>query len=322
MVPCLQGETINILFIGNSFTHSAGAVNRYIEAMLETNSGFSDVNAVSTAISGWYLDQHAANTSSSYAQLTSGTDWDYIVLQEYSTGTSTATLDSRMIPGGTSLYNTILSNSPTAQVLLYETWARPASGTTIDLQTIQTGYQALQTTLNSLADSFNADAGSVIAPNVQIVKAGTAWADVLNTTGLNLYAADNYHQNALGNYTTALQFYKSITGDTNVQDMYGLLGASTVVTTNNASIVSTLSSDQAAKIQLRADGLDIPGQLLSASYQGSYSTAVWTTSEVYKNGKFVADSNKATFTNESTVSNEILTVTGEGTVLTLREIST
>ena len=326
----VQAEQVNILFVGNSFTMNAGGVNNFVQAMLETNSDYmagKTLNVLSTAVGGKNFDYHATSGTASYSAITGSTTWDYIVLQDYSTNANDV---PSMLAGGEKLYDLIhASNSKDAQVYLYETWERGKTAHPITYNTVQIGYRALETALDS---RFSDD------KDIEIVQAGTKYLDLQQTSTVNPYNAseDNYHQSAYGNYATALQFYKAITGDTDVQNIYTLLQttASANASSKAAGVLTNLSAvagseanaqTSAGTIQKRADHIPLtattgttPGKILNTPYSGSYGSATWTddASGNYWDGRFITAS--AALTGENTVSGATpLTITGAETVLTL-----
>lgn len=210
-------EDLNILISGNSFTQTNGDLNTYLGAMLKTDTVFAgnydSINLLKTSISGTTLLQRSAAGGATMNAIQSATPYDYIILQEYSTGTQTTKLSETaninvMTSGAAKLYGAIRNSvSSDAEILLFETWERTG---TISLETIQTGYGVLASAGNNF---MGTDSSS-------IVTVGTTWTDIKNLTGLNLYHTDNYHQNVLGTYTNALKFYQKITGNTNVEGMY------------------------------------------------------------------------------------------------------
>ncbi|MDO4627762.1 MAG: hypothetical protein Q4C70_01125 [Planctomycetia bacterium] len=125
----IRADDLNILVVGNSFTQTNGDLNAYIGAMLKTDTtfaaGYDFINLLKTSVNGQTLLYHSGSGSATYKAITSDTAYDYIILQEYSTGTQTTNLSTGiningMTDGGTKLYKTILdSASKDAEILLY-----------------------------------------------------------------------------------------------------------------------------------------------------------------------------------------------------------
>ena len=226
-----------VLFVGNSFTQSAGNSGTNYNAAnitdannentggvpgifkkMATEGGFNNVSVTIEAVGGQTLAYHYANKAS----IIGGTSWDFVALQEYSTrpltsasgdgnGTNIAAFRSAVQNRNTLIH----TKNPAAKVLLYETWARPDK--------IMGGYfpnlQAMQTQLKNSYSAAATDFGLAgYAP------AGDAFLQAI-TNGLandpttpasegpvTLWNSDNYHASAYGSYLVASIFYEEILG--------------------------------------------------------------------------------------------------------------
>jgi hypothetical protein len=76
----VPGDTIKVLFLGNSFTHYYSLTNTIRQIAASAGKTFT---VSQSAIDGYRLRQHWTNTTS--MNLLQNQSWDYVVLQEQST---------------------------------------------------------------------------------------------------------------------------------------------------------------------------------------------------------------------------------------------
>jgi hypothetical protein len=232
-----SGNASSVLFVGNSFTQSAGNAGQAYNAAAITDAngtgiggvpgifkklamegGFLEVNVTVETNGGQTLAFHLATESETIGSQA----WDWVVLQEYSTrpllsasgdanGTNIAAFRSAI----SEIKNlTALKNSST-RLLLYETWARPDK--------IAAGYfPNLASMQNELRSSYSAAANDLglqgWAPVgdafLQGIAAGLANDPTTAFTEgpVSLWNSDNYHASAYGSYLAANVFYAKILG--------------------------------------------------------------------------------------------------------------
>ncbi len=204
-------QPLNLLFIGNSFT--AGGPIAHLVRDLATDAGWATPNVQYVAPGGQTLGFHLTNPDRLNAIDLGG--WDYVVLQELSTGpTDNAGDPAAFKSDATSLYDRVKLASPTSQVLLFETWARQADhsfypGTFTDPAQMQA---QLRTHYNDAADNYiPANATAAVKTDVAVAPVGDAWENYLNSGGpIRLHDTDDYHAGPNGQYLTSSVIYSTI----------------------------------------------------------------------------------------------------------------
>jgi hypothetical protein len=195
----ITNDSINILFIGNSYTHMnnmpaifdkiANAKGKLVHVEKNTQSG------ASFQVHTTRLDLYESIKSR---------NWDFIVLQGYSRELShTIThIDSATIPFLNQIIDTINLYNPCVNLLLYNTWGykygfadREEINSYDKMQdSIIKGYRYLNTIYN-----------------IPIVPVGMVWRNVIKANPkLNLYKEDNEHPNKIGSYLSACTFFSAI----------------------------------------------------------------------------------------------------------------
>lgn len=115
---------VNILFYGNSFTQGAGGVERIVAEVAQA-AGLARPNVVTAAISGASLSQHLAfNTAIVSGSLPAGETWDAVVLQDHSLQCTHLGDPQGHRDAVLGLAAAVRAHSPSASVVLFETWAR------------------------------------------------------------------------------------------------------------------------------------------------------------------------------------------------------
>jgi hypothetical protein len=202
-----DSEPLNILFLGNSFTNQ-GSIPDVVEAVA-SSVGWASPNVINGAVNGQSLSYHRSSSSS--LGLVDQGNWDYVVLQEYSTGPT----DSAGNPQGFKedvawFYDRIKQSSPDATIVLYETWARHP-----DHSIYPDTFDDFSDMQSQLRFHYNDAADNYVPSNSDIVvaRAGDAWEQHLNEDNpLRLHASDDYHANTFGQYLSGLMIYSSIYG--------------------------------------------------------------------------------------------------------------
>lgn len=198
-----QPGAINILFIGNSYTHMnsmpfifdkiAKAKGKKVNVEMSTHSGFS-------------FKQHSEREDM-YEAIKSR-EWDYVVLQGFSREFThpRESLDTLTIPYLAGIIDTIRFNNPCTNFLFYMTWGYKNGydqNESVDSylkmsDTIANGYQYI-------SDYFN----------IPIVPVGRVWKKVREENPqINLYDSDLAHPSKNGSYLSACTFYTSIFRET------------------------------------------------------------------------------------------------------------
>lgn len=228
-------EPIDILFVGNSFTHGHAAPAQYYNSGSVTDpngTGYGGVpaifkqltfqeglsyNVTIEAVSSENLQWHYQNKASIIGQ-----PWDIVVLQEQSVTplpSSHGGNPSLYATGVKNLTDLVRSQNPSASVYLYETWASPTSVAS-NGYTNSGGLQAMQNDLQAGTYGVFYDQGLTGVARVgdafmRAVDQGIADpnpSDGITAGMINLWAADNRHAGAYGSYLSAAVFYAEVTG--------------------------------------------------------------------------------------------------------------
>jgi len=231
-----QAGTNDILFVGNSFTHgnnepaysfnntnitdengtSMGGIPGIFKQMT-TQSGLT-FNVSIEAVSSRTLAGHYSNASSIIGQA----KWGTVVLQEQSTTplpTSHGGNPTSFYTAASNLKNLVVSKNPSANMVLYETWASPTSVTDEGYSAGTTGLHQMTADLQSAYFKAYYDLGFTSVARVgdafmSAVDSGYADAnpsDGITAGMMNLWASDVRHPSKYGSYLSAAVFYAKIT---------------------------------------------------------------------------------------------------------------
>jgi len=236
-ISAWAADPVDILFVGNSFTHGNNqpAMSYNSSAITDANgSGYGGVpgifkqftlqeslnyNVTIEAVSSETLEWHYENKAAIIGQA----KWDNVILQEQSTlplPSSHGGNPSDYYTGASNLKNLVLSQNPSANIYLYETWASPASVTN-QSYTGAGGLQGMQTDLQTSTYRAFYNIGFTGVARVgdafmRAIDQGVADSDPTNgiTAGMiNLWSsADNRHASAYGSYLSAAVIYAKVTG--------------------------------------------------------------------------------------------------------------
>jgi hypothetical protein len=229
-------DPIEILFVGNSFTHGHSAPAQYYnrDKVTDVNgTGFGGVaglfkqltlqaglnyNVTLEVEGGRTLRWHCENK----AAIIGRPVWDVVVLQELSTTPLPANRGgnpSQYAQSVAKLQSLIRANNPAASIYLYETWASPAS-------VIKQGYtnsgglQAMQNDLQAATYDVYHNLGVTGVARVgdaflKAVDQGLADPDPSNGVEpgkINFWGEDARHAGAYGSYLSAVVIFAKITG--------------------------------------------------------------------------------------------------------------
>lgn len=225
-----QAHAVNILFYGNSYTNvfTINAPRSVPDLVQEiaTVAGQTTPITVNAASNGRDFAWHLANNTAIIGTgLGAGEQWDYVVMQNFSTRpTLSATTGNRPQHRANSvaLYQQVAAHSPGVKPVLFETWSRAAGSSTLIpfAGGVTQMQQELRDGYNLAAGDIDAAAGSAIT---EVAPVGDAW----ESTGFdNLHAGDLSHPNQRGRMLTALVIYSTIyNDDTNDLFLSGALDA-------------------------------------------------------------------------------------------------
>jgi hypothetical protein len=276
VIPAVRA--MEILFVGNSFTHgtvspvsgfnsaaitdanggSQGGVPGIFKRLAD-EGGHANVNVTIEAVSGQSLSYHLANKLPVI-----DASWDVVVLQDFSTRplTNHTSGDVAAFRSSVSDIAALLrAQNPDVRIFLYETWARPdqVPGTYASLAAMQTELHTAY--FQAAADFSLAGAVPVGDAFIQAVDTGIAYdPDAGAQAGkMNLWAPDNYHASAAGSYLASLLFYEAILG-----------GDANALATDAGSAAAALglTESQAIALQGVAAGAAIPEPGTCAVFAG------------------------------------------------------
>lgn len=222
--PLAASAQHRVLFIGNSFTigSGGGGVPGIFDRLAQAGGQPNPTTAMQ-AVGGQDFQFHSQDPTAQAA--IASQPWTHVVLQNYSTEpthlASGSVADHYAF--GSLLYRQVMTNNPSTEVILFETWSRSAAHSLITGVSTPTSFAStaefqteLRTNYQGLADQLNATYPA--NPTVVVAPVGTAWE---NAGGMRpsadpffvpLYAADDYHGNNNGYYLAACVFYSQIYG--------------------------------------------------------------------------------------------------------------
>lgn len=190
---------MNVLFIGNSFTHMNSMPVMFEKLAISKNV---KINVLMSAKSNHTFKMHSER-----ADLYEDIDkakWDYVILQGFSRELSYGNehIDTAVIPYFQKIVDTLYKNNPCVKLLLYMTWGYENGyaymneiGTYEDMSaSIESGYRYL-------AEKYN----------LAIVPVGNVWKEIRKQyPDYGLYQKDEHHPTKIGSYVTASSFYSAI----------------------------------------------------------------------------------------------------------------
>jgi len=192
-------DSLNILFIGNSYTHM-NSMPKIFDKLCKSKG--KTVHVEMNTKSGASFQVHAAREDL-FVSIRSR-KWDYVILQGFSREFSLNydDIDKETIPYLSKIIDSIDYHNPCSTKLFYLTWG------------YRDGYKE-----NSLNDTYDKMAVNIINGykyisscfDYAIVPVGQVWKNFRSKyPDINLYDQDNAHPNKNGSYLSACTFYSSI----------------------------------------------------------------------------------------------------------------
>lgn len=190
---------INILFIGNSFTHMNSMPVMFEK--LATSKSYR-VNVVMSAKSNHTFQMHSERED--LYQDINKYKYDYVILQGFSRELSFGYehIDTAVVPYFKQIVDTLYQNNPCVKLLLYMTWGYEngyaysdylGSYDQMSLE-IEKGYRYL-------GDLFE----------IPVIPVGNVWKEVRkNYPTIKLYQSDEHHPTKYGSYIVASSVYTAI----------------------------------------------------------------------------------------------------------------
>ncbi len=251
-VAARADDPLTILFYGNSFTLGSGSTEAQaaggvpgVVGELAVAAGHAAPNIENAAVSGQTLSWHLANNLAVISSPQDfvpepGYQWDFVVLQGYSTRPTHIGELNTFRTDLAALYGEVRSHSPAAGAILYETWAR-APGHSVytgSPPSFPDGPAQMQEELRDGYRQAEQDVDITLAADRAVVApVGDAFED---TEWDNLHATDLYHANSRGTYLAALVIYGTIYNESVV----GL-----------PKVLGSLTEPEAAELQAYADAV-------------------------------------------------------------------
>jgi hypothetical protein len=121
-LPVLRAE--DTLFIGNSFTYTNDIPLMY--ELLATSKGKS-VHSEKRTKGGIGWGYHLFSRTELTDTILKSKPWNFVAIQDYSTNATHVNFRKDFFKNGELLYDKIAALSPTATIILYETWAFPSA---------------------------------------------------------------------------------------------------------------------------------------------------------------------------------------------------
>lgn len=215
----LLAKPVEILFLGNSFTHQHGGGNdtdglagipkRFCEFAVQMGEEKPVVKMVSPG--GSTLEQKVSDPEVFALINDPARDWDYVVLQEYSTFPSDADpVNTMKFYDAVEVLDAVIkSANPETKTLLYMTWARAEN------HSLYQKYPKLKNRFQMQSQLRKHYTRAARMVDAELIPVGNAWDRAFAADpefGSGLYADDGYHQGARGACLNALVFYSRIYG--------------------------------------------------------------------------------------------------------------
>ena len=199
----LFGQSLDVLFIGNSYTYA----NNMPQMISEIALSFGDTLHYETSTPGG-ATFNIHSTSTTTLNKISQMSWDYVVLQAQSQEPSFSPnqVANDVYPYAQILIDSIESNSTCTEPIFFMTWGRKYG----DQQNCQfyppiCTYTGMQ---QRLRESY---LDMTFFHNASCAPVGISWEESISQDSmLNLFSADNSHPSIYGSYLAACTFYATI----------------------------------------------------------------------------------------------------------------
>ncbi len=215
----VNGQTTNVLFIGNSYTF----VNNLPQTLADIalSKGDSLVYDMNTP-GGYTFNLHTTNTTT--LSKINSQPWDFVVLQEQSQLPSFDPIQvaTDVFPFARHLDSLILENDSCTETVFYMTWGRKngdLSNCSVypPVCTYSGMQQRLRESYLEMAQNNHASVSPV----------GIAWKYIVdNYPAINLYQTDESHPSVHGTYLAACVFYSTLFHKSAIGSSYLLPGIS------------------------------------------------------------------------------------------------
>jgi hypothetical protein len=173
--------------------------------------------------------------------------WTWVVLQDLSTRPTHIGDVPHFMQDGETFSDRIAKTSPTAGIVLFETWARPPGNFYSNSSKSTVGLTGPEQMMAELHANYGRLRDDLAAKNpkreARVALIGTAFARVTKEFAtINLIASDRHHANAEGYYLAALVIYETIYHDSAKGALTHFFNGELII-----------PADDAAKLQAVAD---------------------------------------------------------------------
>lgn len=190
---------MNVLFIGNSFTHMNSMPVMFEKLAISKNI---KINVVMSAKSNHTFHMHSERPDL-YEDINKA-KWDYVILQGFSRELSYGNehIDTAVIPYFQKIVDTLHKNNPCVKLLLYMTWGYENGYAYMnEIGTYEEMSASIESGYRYLAEKYD----------LAIVPVGNVWKEVRkNYPDFGLYQKDEHHPTKVGSYVIASSFYSAI----------------------------------------------------------------------------------------------------------------
>ncbi|MCA9235021.1 MAG: hypothetical protein KDA44_06105 [Planctomycetales bacterium] len=222
---CRAQEGKDIVWFGNSFTlATCCGSTRSVPAVLRdiaVAAGEPSPNIADNSVNGRSLQDHLnGNLRIIDAGIAPGDDWEFVVLQDYSTQPTHIGNLSLHLSSTLQLYQQVAARSANVVPVLYETWARGYGNAFYAgaLPDFPGGPAEMQAELREGYEMSTANIDAVVGGDIaRLAPAGDAWE--LADFPANFYGDGSYHASNRGTLLNALVIYGTIYGDPTTSDI-------------------------------------------------------------------------------------------------------
>ena len=200
--PIMPGDTVNILWIGNSYTYFNDLPSLFKEIAKNENI---TVNNTRLLKGGEKFEGHLNNPGVIDTIGLGG--WDYVILQEFSStpANSTKYVAENIYPYAETLDSLIHKSSPDAKTVLYMTWGHRNGNVRSTPYPFDDTYDLMQDRITRTYLDLAYELGAMCAP------VGLAWQTIMKDyPNIDLYNPDNFHPALSGSWLAANTIFETL----------------------------------------------------------------------------------------------------------------
>lgn len=202
-------EPTKVLFIGNSYTHM-NKMPKLFEKLAKSQG--NDIVVEMSARSSHTFEMHSKREE--MFEAIRSQKWDYIVLQGFSREMTFEEpyIDSASTPYFEHIIDSIYTNNPCTNVLLYMTWGyKTGHSMREEIDTYDKMTERVTQGYKYFSEKYD----------IPIAPVGHVWREIRNSSEINLYQPDEQHPTYQGSYLAACTFYASIFRDSPIGGFSG-----------------------------------------------------------------------------------------------------